>query len=574
MGILELAIMEFRIICSFFLLAVTCVTGKEPKTRETECMNQYPESKCQKWKDAGHCEKGNKFHTFMNAECKLQCGFCKLNLPDPRSCPDMSNKCKAWSKKGYCKNKKYGSWMAKNCKNSCKICAIDGNWGAWVEFTPCKYPRSRDAKDVPGLGKCVEGTQRRYRLCNSPKPKGGGRPCSGRRTTKRKGQLAQERTRKCGCKRCNAGKAKNADCNKWAAAGSCTDKKWSTYMEKNCGIQCKTCVKMPEKMTPTQKKGEPCGEGKGECIEGLVCSQDKCVTKVWEPATDGRCGQNFIIGGRVIGGIDTKPGEMPWQVGLWKVGTDGWNDEFYCGGTVINEWFVLTAAHCIEEVWEEDLVLKFGDHNRDKTIEMEKKGKPPRGFQRGEVELIIPHDGWDAETLENDIAMLKLRTPIKFTRTVQPACLPTSQEDAPVVDPEKNQNFKCYISGWGKTKGGKDGQTANILQKAEMPLISRKVCADMNNRNSPNKINGYLMLCAGQGPDSIVSGCQGDSGGPLVCIDNAQADKKYVLTGAVSWGDRDCRSKEKYTVFARVSHYLPWIHQTMKDNAPPKEKNA
>merc|ERR1712048_1436586 len=76
------------------------------------------------------------------------------------------------------------------------------------------------------------------------------------------------------------------------------------------------------------------------------------------------------------------------------------------------------------------------------------------------------------------------------------------------------------------------------MGKAKMPLISRKKCADMNNRNSPNKIIGDTMLCAGQGPGSIVSGCQGDSGGPLVCIGRNKNldDQTYVLTGAVRWG--------------------------------------
>ena len=76
------------------------------------------------------------------------------------------------------------------------ICAIDGNWGPWTEFTSCEYPRSRDAKNVPELGKCVEGTQRRYRLCNSPKPKGRGRPCLGRNITKRKERRRRKTSKK------------------------------------------------------------------------------------------------------------------------------------------------------------------------------------------------------------------------------------------------------------------------------------------------------------------------------------------------------------------------------------------
>jgi secreted trypsin-like serine protease len=565
-----------------FILIVAAINFVDSKVKKGEektgkCMNHFPKSKCAHWKKKNYCEKGNAFRTFMKANCKLECDFCT-----PKEyCKDTDKRCPLW--KSYCKQAQYKTYMTTNCQKTCGLCKFDGNWGTWSEFSKCQYKKARTAKKVAGLGMYVHGPgkQTRFRQCNDPKPKGDGKKCQGKKTTMRGGILAQEKTRPCGCElMCNSGKVENSRCNSWAQKGFCKDKRYKTYMEQHCGIQCRVCTK-PKKQEGTQKKGEACGKGKGECVKGLACSQNICVTSEWDP-NDGRCGQNKIIGGRVIGGNNTKKGEFPWQAGMWKAGYDGFDDEFYCGGTLVDWQFIVTAAHCVEDVWEEDIVVKFGDHDRTKTVEAEKRAKAAcagkesseeckraktfrdRVATRSEVEKIIPHPEYNTETINNDIAIIKLLKPLKDTKYIQLACLPDSTEDAPVS--KKGDNIDCYITGWGKTKGDDPSSTANILQKAKMPLISRKKCADMNNRNSPNKINGDTMLCAGQGPGSIVSGCQGDSGGPLVCIDTKSDDPKYTLTGAVSWGDRECNSKEKYTVFARISHYLPWIKKTMLEN--------
>merc|ERR1712048_452668 len=579
---LTLPKMEWRIVFLLALAAINSVYTKdheEKKGKQGKCVNHFPKSKCAHWKKKDYCKKGNPFRTFMSANCKPECEFCTPKKVDTSACKDNNKNCPAWKKQKLCENNRYKTYMKKNCQKSCGVCAFDGNWGSWSEFSECKHRPTREAKKVPGQGMCVHGPgkQTRFRLCNDPKPKGGGKKCQGKRTTKRKGMLAQEKTRPCGCEMmCNSGVVSNSKCNQWAQAGYC--KSYKTYMEKHCGIQCRVCTK-PKKQGGTQKKGEECGKDK-KCVDGLTCSQSLCVDADWDP-TDGKCGKNFVIGGRVIGGVNTKRNEFPWQAGMWKAGYDGFDDEFYCGGTLINKQFIVTAAHCVEDVWEEDIVVKFGDHDREKTIRSEKKykaectgkestskckGMKARMAIRAEVEKIIPHPEYNTETINNDIAIIKLLKPLKMSKSIQVACLPDSLKDAPVT--VEGDNIDCYITGWGKTKGDDPSSTANVLQKAKMPLISRKKCADMNNRNSPNKIIGDTMLCAGQGPGSIVSGCQGDSGGPLVCIGRNKNldDQTYVLTGAVSWGDRECNSKEKYTVFARISHYLPWIKKTMLEN--------
>lgn len=118
-------------------------------------------------------------------------------------------------------------------------------------------------------------------------------------------------------------------------------------------------------------------------------------------------------------------------------------------------------------------------------------------------------------------------------------------------------NYKIIISislGWGRTIGG--GKTATILQQAELPISSHQKCALANSNLVP--VHEESMLCAGYATTGIhTSGCQGDSGGPFVC----EEDGKWVLRGAVSWGNPKCLAENTYTVFSRVSSYIDWINQ-------------
>jgi secreted trypsin-like serine protease len=105
--------------------------------------------------------------------------------------------------------------------------------------------------------------------------------------------------------------------------------------------------------------------------------------------------------------------------------------------------------------------------------------------------------------------------------------------------------------GWGKIKH--PGSSHHILQQAHMPSVSHAECKRKNG-NIGIQITD-VMVCGGKS-NTLISGCHGDSGGPYVCKNSAG---RWVLQGDVSWGNPQCDSRQKYTVFGRVAKFRNWI---------------
>ncbi|KAK3703837.1 hypothetical protein QZH41_012451, partial [Actinostola sp. cb2023] len=152
------------------------------------------------------------------------------------------------------------------------------------------------------------------------------------------------------------------------------------------------------------------------------------------------------------------------------------------------------------------------------------------------------HSGFSMRHFRNDVALLKLERPARLSQGVSLVCTPPANSR---ITP----GSRCYITGWGRTRGG--GNSAQILQQADLPVASDSQCQRVN--GNLMRIDPFSMICAGgQGK----GGCQGDSGGPFVCNEGG----RWVLRGAVSWGHRMCRT-DHLTVFARVSSFIGWINQ-------------
>ena len=156
------------------------------------------------------------------------------------------------------------------------------------------------------------------------------------------------------------------------------------------------------------------------------------------------------------------------------------------------------------------------------------------------IEKVIIHSGYDADSQDNDIALLKLKSPIHYNAQALPVCLPSS-------DLPKGTN--CWITGWGALQ--EDGRSPTILQQAKVPLISKKECGYVYGSLTSS------MRCAGHYTGKIDS-CQGDSGGPLVC----NVDGRWQLMGAVSWGI-GCAREGFYGVYADILHLKSWITNVM-----------
>ncbi|KAG8430067.1 hypothetical protein GDO86_018541, partial [Hymenochirus boettgeri] len=224
---------------------------------------------------------------------------------------------------------------------------------------------------------------------------------------------------------------------------------------------------------------------------------------------------------KIVGGYTCPAHALPFQVSL----NIGRHD---CGGSLINELWVLTAAHC----YNRNIEVRLGEHNIADKEGTEQFIKPAK---------LIRHPKFIYRTLENDIMLIKLSEPAKLSKNIQTVRLPTQ---CPTV------GSICQVSGWGNIYSN-NVHYPNLLQCVEAPVLSDETCLD-----AYGMVITKNMFCAGYmegGKDS----CQGDSGGPLVC--NGE------LHGVVSWGN-GCAESGFPGVYAKVCNYLSWIEETIANN--------
>lgn len=243
---------------------------------------------------------------------------------------------------------------------------------------------------------------------------------------------------------------------------------------------------------------------------------------------------------KIVGGADAESGDLPWQA-AYAVGNG--NQYFViCGGTLVAERWVVTAAHCTygKAMDGTGQRVYLGAHNLA-NVESTRSDF--------DVTQVIEHPDYDDDATTNDIALLKLGQPVVYTDYIQPACLPAQGQD-PIVGQE------CLASGWGALE--EDGPTPDILQVVSLPIISNQQCADLNNAAILDH-----MICAGI-EEGGIDACQGDSGGPLVCGDSTG----YTLHGVTSWGF-GCARPERPGVYTRMADFVDWTIQNMEDNQGP-----
>ncbi|XP_078459803.1 coagulation factor X-like isoform X3 [Lampetra planeri] len=230
----------------------------------------------------------------------------------------------------------------------------------------------------------------------------------------------------------------------------------------------------------------------------------------------------------IAGGMDCPRGDCPWQA-LVKL-----ENNLYCGGTILNLEWILTAAHCVPlKPWN----VVVGEHNLRVTESSE---------QHVPIKNIVVHSRYDPITFDNDLALLQLERPLNFSRLVLPACLPERDFADKVLVEEQSR-----ISGWGSLHHR--GIKATVLQIAEVPFVDTLRC-----KESSSSLVTKNMFCAGYS-DGTKDACQHDSGGPHVTI----FKDTWFATGIISWGE-GCARKGKYGVYTRVSRYLLWMHQVMQ----------
>ncbi|XP_042666614.1 coagulation factor X [Centrocercus urophasianus] len=234
---------------------------------------------------------------------------------------------------------------------------------------------------------------------------------------------------------------------------------------------------------------------------------------------------------RIVGGDECKLGECPWQAVLINE-----KEEEFCGGTILNEDFILTAAHCINQSKEIKVVV--GEVDREKEEHSETTHT---------AEKIFVHSKYIAETYDNDIALIKLKEPIQFSEYVVPACLPQADFANEVLMNQKSG----MVSGFGREFEA--GRLSKRLKVLEVPYVDRSTC-----KQSTNFAITENMFCAGYETEQ-KDACQGDSGGPHV----TRYKDTYFVTGIVSWGE-GCARKGKYGIYTKLSRFLRWVRTVMR----------
>ncbi|XP_040067980.1 chymotrypsinogen B-like [Ixodes scapularis] len=283
------------------------------------------------------------------------------------------------------------------------------------------------------------------------------------------------------------------------------------------------------------------------------------------------CGRRHLkntVSERIVNGTMADPASWPWMVGLYNG-----NDTFYCGGVLISNQFVLTAAHCFRNENASFISVRMGSVNRINYADCSGETTGPLTAEGsdeldgntapnshvvcvGVEQVCVPIQ--NCSFFMGDIALLKLKRPVNFTNYIQPICLPENLDMPSSIVP-------IFILGWGfyydtvvidysgyedMEETGSSSSELVISVTSGIPLTLRQRNITLINKTACEKqlkkmVPGYILCSTG-------GGCHGDSGGPLVYENNGT----WFLFGIHSGGDQDCYNPKGPGMHIDVSYYV------------------
>lgn len=341
-------------------------------------------------------------------------------------------------------------------------------------------------------------------------------------------------------------------CESWARSGFCTDLRNGPNVRTRCPKSCGLCRVKPKPRPQPRPKPQVKNTPKPKTQPPKPKTQPPKPKPKPTQSVFATCGVNKLskqISSFVVSGSKSERGKWPWLAGLYAWG------EHKCGSTLIHPQYAITAAHCI---FDENRGSEIPATNLDVHVNDFIRDEHDIGEEKYAVEKHWLHPKYKKTNLqmEHDIAVVKLKKPVQMSKSVGIACLPKKNEKVP-------RNSKCYIAGWGVTEvhdGVHDGKS-EILMDGVLRPISNSQCSQKNQFLGKTLVNEN-MICGHSPENEQLGTCQGDSGGPYVCLTSA---KRFAIQGVVSFGNAGCDVKELYPVFTRVSQYVDWIQQKMKE---------
>ncbi|XP_051765562.1 mast cell protease 1A-like isoform X1 [Ctenopharyngodon idella] len=220
----------------------------------------------------------------------------------------------------------------------------------------------------------------------------------------------------------------------------------------------------------------------------------------------------------IVNGREAKPHSRPYMVSVQA------KKQHICGGFLISDRFVMTAAHC-REIFSV-LTVVLGAHDLQQT-----------NLDRIKVDFYHEHPNYNKKTFHNDIMLLRLEKHVELNDNIKWISIPMKEDDI-------EADTVCSVAGWGSLKTNGTGN--NRLMETDVTVLNNKECESKWGKKDYS--TSEMMCVYGNG-----GSCNGDSGGPLVCGKTA--------VGVTSFGDPDlCNSSELPEVYIKVSAYLPWIH--------------
>uniref|UniRef100_A0A452RC69 tryptase n=2 Tax=Ursus americanus TaxID=9643 RepID=A0A452RC69_URSAM len=312
------------------------------------------------------------------------------------------------------------------------------------------------------------------------------------------------------------------------------------------GTSARPCVRSRVNWPSSEGCG---GVGGPQAVGGCLSSMGLRLAGPWAPPAV--CGRPRVSG-RIMSGQDAEVGQWPWQVSLREDG------QHVCGGSLITEDWVLTAAHCLDQKQPLSAYsVLLG------SISSYPQAGEPQELQS--VARFITHPEYLEENNRADIALVQLASPVTFSDLILPVCLPKPG------DPLGHGTW-CWVTGWGNIDINLPLPPPFTLKELELPLIDAQTCDGYYHENSgiSSEIPIILddMLCAGF-ESGQKDACGGDSGGPLVC----DIDGVWTQAGIVSWGS-DCGLPNRPGVYVNVSMYTTWIARTIQSSDLDTENSS